>query len=162
MFANADRLTNSETFETRSRTLSPAVRCSLIAISLVILTGFAGASRLVPDPSGLGTHRQLGLAACPTLARSGRPCPTCGMTTAVAHLAEGSLAKAWNTQPAAVFIALSAGGAAIWAAASAWRGHVIGFASGDAALAWWAGGSFVIAMTSWAIRWQQWAETAAR
>lgn len=162
MFADADRLTNPETFETFSRTLSPSVRVSLIAISLVILAGFAGANRLEPDASGLGTHRQLGLAACPTLARSGRPCPTCGMTTAVAQLAKGSMAKAWNTQPAAVFIAVSAAGAAIWAAASAWRGQVIGFASGDAALAWWAGGSFVIALTSWAIRWQQWAEAAAR
>ncbi|MBI1322374.1 DUF2752 domain-containing protein [bacterium] len=162
MFADADRVTNSDTYETRSRTLSPAARCSLIAISLVILTGFAGARRLEPNPSGLGTHRQLGLAACPTLARTGRPCPTCGMTTAVAHLSEGSLAKAWSVQPAAVFIALTAAGAAIWAAASACRGRIMGFASGDTALAWWAGGSFVIAMTSWAIRWQQWAEAAAR
>lgn len=162
MFADADRLTNSESFETHSRTLSPAVRCSLIVVSLVILAGFAGASRLVPDPSGLGTHRQLGLAECPTLARSGRPCPTCGMTTAFAHLADGSLAKAWSVQPTAVFIALLAAGAAIWAAASAWRGRSIGFTSGDAALAWWACGSFFIAMTSWAIRWQQWAEAAVR
>lgn len=162
MFADAKRLTTTETFETSSRTLAPALRGSLIAISLLILAGFAIASRLVPDPSGLGTHHQLGLAACPTLARSGQPCPTCGMTTAVAHLADGSMAKAWNTQPAAVFIALSAAGTAIWAAASAWRGQVIGFESGDTALAWWAGGSFVIAMTSWAIRWQQWAEAAAR
>ncbi len=162
MFADADRLTNPATLETPSRKLSPSARCILIAISLVVVAGFAVAGRLEPDPAGLGTHRQLGLEACPTLARTGRPCPTCGMTTAVAQLANGSLDQAWKLQPAAVFIAVSAVGAAIWASLSAWRGQVIGFTSGDAALAWWAGGSFVIAMATWAIRWQQWAEAAAR
>ena len=42
---------------------------------------------LSPDPSGLGTHMQLGLPACPFFALTSLPCPACGLTTSFAHMA---------------------------------------------------------------------------
>jgi len=49
----------------------------------VILT----ARILTPDPSGHGTHTQLGLPPCGFLVLTGCPCPGCGLTTAFAHMA---------------------------------------------------------------------------
>ena len=49
---------------------------------------------LTPDPSGVGTHVQLGLPRCGFLAITGLPCPACGLTTAFAHMARGEVASA--------------------------------------------------------------------
>jgi hypothetical protein len=42
---------------------------------------------LEPDPSGVGTHTQLGLRGCSVLSWTGVPCPMCGMTTAFSAMA---------------------------------------------------------------------------
>jgi hypothetical protein len=47
------------------------------------------AASLTPDPSGHGTHRQLGLPPCAFNAATGKLCPSCGLTTSftsIAHL----------------------------------------------------------------------------
>lgn len=54
---------------------------------------------LVPDPSGHGTHVQLGLAPCLPMQRYGIPCPACGLTTAVTHFAHGELGASLVVQP---------------------------------------------------------------
>lgn len=164
MVTQADRLIPSDldSLSSERQSITWFARAILILVSIAVAAAFLVARRLDPVPSGFGTHRQLGLADCPTWERTGRPCPTCGMTTAIALFSDGAVAKAWKTQPAGVCIALVAAGTGLWSAASAWRGRTIGFESGDAALAWWAGGSFAIAAASWTIRWQQWAEAAGR
>ena len=53
----------------------------------VLLTARA----LTPDPSGFGTHTQLGLPACLFLHVTGVPCPACGLTTCFSLLAHGAL-----------------------------------------------------------------------
>lgn len=55
---------------------------------------------LQPDRTGAGTHEQLGLLPCQTLAATGVPCPSCGYTTSFAWLAHGNLAASFYTQPA--------------------------------------------------------------
>lgn len=77
---------------------------------------------LKPDPSGIGTHRQLGfgsyrLAPCGMLLTTGYPCPTCGMTTAFAHTVRGQWPRAIWAQPSGFLLALAT---MITAAASAW------------------------------------------
>lgn len=64
------------------------------------------AAGLAPDAQGLGTHRQMGLAACSWVEGDRGPCPTCGMTTAFAHAARGNLPRAFATQPASALLAL--------------------------------------------------------
>jgi hypothetical protein len=62
---------------------------------------------LTPDPTGLGTHRQLGLPPCGFLLATGYPCPTCGYTTAFALAAHGRVWASLRTQPAGAILALA-------------------------------------------------------
>ncbi len=64
---------------------------------------------LTPNPVGHGTHTQLGLPPCGWVVAFGRPCPTCGMTTAFTHAAHGRLDLSLIAQPTgAVFAVLAA------------------------------------------------------
>jgi len=67
----------------------------------------AFAASLTPNPSGQGTHEQLGLPPCTMVMITGLPCPTCGMTTAFAYAARGRLAAAFQAQPAGLALALA-------------------------------------------------------
>lgn len=75
-----------------------------VGVGLVALLGIA--RWLEPDPSGVGTHTQLGLPPTFVMERFGTPCPFCGMTTAFAHTMEADLAAAVLTQPAGTLLAL--------------------------------------------------------
>jgi hypothetical protein len=68
------------------------------------LLGLAG--WIVPDPTGSGSHRQLGLAPCAMPVLTGLPCPTCGMTTAFAYAVRGQIGKAFHAQPVGLILAL--------------------------------------------------------
>lgn len=85
--------------------------CALAAIGL--LTLLVVSASLKPDEAGYGTHTQLGLPPCPGILSSGRPCATCGMTTAFAYAAHGQFVASFRAQP---FGALMAVGSActIW------------------------------------------------
>lgn len=76
-----------------------AARAGWVSLALASLGLLASARLVAPHPSGLGTHRALGLPPCPFLAGSGLPCPTCGLTTGFAHLARGALGPALQAHP---------------------------------------------------------------
>lgn len=60
------------------------------------------AAWLTPDPSGHGTHRQLGLPPCAFNVATGKLCPSCGLTTsftAIAHLDLRAAAQAHALGP---------------------------------------------------------------
>jgi len=63
------------------------------------LTVLATSWMLQPRLAGHGTHRQLGLPACSFLVKTGKPCPSCGLTTSMAAMAHGKLALAFRAQP---------------------------------------------------------------
>lgn len=70
-----------------------------------------GVARLLnPDPSGFGTHRQLGLPPCLFKSVTGLPCPSCGMTTCFAYAARLDWMNAFATQPfgLVLFLAVAA------------------------------------------------------
>lgn len=54
---------------------------------------------LTPDPSGIGTHRHLGLPACPFYTLTGLICPACGLTTSLAYLLKGQVDFALGAHP---------------------------------------------------------------
>jgi Protein of unknown function (DUF2752) len=70
----------------------------LTTIAWAVATLFI-ARLLQPSPSGMGTHEQLGLPACPFFHFTGFPCPTCGFTTCFAHGARLHFYQAFVTQP---------------------------------------------------------------
>lgn len=64
------------------------------------------AAMLTPSQSGFGTHEQMGMTACTWAAAFDKPCPTCGMTTAFAHAAEGDLLASFSAQPFGALLAI--------------------------------------------------------
>lgn len=90
------------------------------AIALGCLTPLVIASTLLPNPDGMGTHRELGLAPCHWLQVTGMPCPSCGMTTSWAWFARGNLTASFYIQPMGTVLA-------IIAAACFWGGLYIAF-----------------------------------
>ncbi len=75
-----------------------------LAVSSAILMV---AWRLSPDPTGLGTHTQLGLAPCSLVRMTGYPCPTCGMTTAFSYTVRGQVVQAFLAQPTGLVLAIT-------------------------------------------------------
>jgi hypothetical protein len=86
----------------------------------VALSVLVTARWLEPDPTGVGTHVQLGLPPCAFLYFTKLPCPTCGLTTSFAHMARLQVTQAfqahWLGPPlfalTAVTVALCAWGCA--------------------------------------------------
>jgi hypothetical protein len=83
-------------------------RCRLVGLVMAApCLGILGvAAWLTPSPTGLETHRALGLPGCGFFQATGVPCPSCGMTTAFAHAAHGHLWQAWVAQPAGCVLAV--------------------------------------------------------
>lgn len=88
-----------------------AIILGCVAFAVLVI-----ASRLTPSSEGHGTHTQLGLPACGMYLATGRPCPTCGMTTAFAALAKFDLWLAFKTQPMGALLGLGTS-VFVWGAA---------------------------------------------
>jgi hypothetical protein len=86
-----------------------------LALAAATLALLLVAAWLRASADGHGTHEQLGLAPCAWTLRWNFPCPTCGMTTAFAHAADGDLAAAAATQPFGAALA-------VFASVSFWGG----------------------------------------
>jgi len=78
----------------------------LVALPCGAVLAVAGGLR--PDSRGYDTHTQLGLPACNLVQTTGMPCPTCGMTTAFAHMAHGHVVTAFRAQAFGVVLFLVA------------------------------------------------------
>ena len=80
-----------------------------------VLAVLVTAASLTPSDRGIGTHKQMGLAECSWVVTMGKPCPTCGMTTAFANAANLRPLESLRAQPfAAVGTVLAA--AVFWGA----------------------------------------------
>lgn len=77
----------------------------VMAVAMAPLAIGAG---LTPADEGHGTHTQMGLPSCNWVVAFDRPCPTCGMTTAVTHAAHGDFLGSFMAQPAGFVFALLA------------------------------------------------------
>lgn len=88
------------------RTLPLSARLWAALAAIACLAVLSAAASITPSPTGFNTHTQLGLPPCMWAAISGKPCPTCGMTTAFAHAADFSLLASIQSQPFGAFLAL--------------------------------------------------------
>ena len=86
--------------------MTPEARGRLTATALFVPSAVVlGIARwLSPDPAGVGTHIQLGLAPCGMMAWSGIPCPMCGMTTTFSLMANLRPVDAVVNQPFGVVL----------------------------------------------------------
>lgn len=110
--------------ETRWVELAPVsgwARWSHALLLLGVLVMVSVGLYLTPDPAGHGTHQQLGLPPCTIYYLTGRPCPSCGLTTSVSAILHGQFGLAWRANPmgygivaAAVVVALNSLFALLW------------------------------------------------
>ena len=84
----------------------PGVRFASLMVALACLSVLIVAAYLRPSEQGLGTHEQLGLPACGWIVAADLPCPTCGMTTAFSHAANGDLYGSLGAQPFGALLAV--------------------------------------------------------
>ena len=120
--------------------------------ALGLMTLLTVAAILEPSPLGHGTHRQLGLPPCTFWALFGRPCPTCGMTTAWAHLVRGQGVNALRANVGGTLLGMLAFVAVPWLLASAGRGVWCGASPNGTAAAWISTTILVVTLIDWAIR----------
>lgn len=95
-------------------TVSLSARFGAAAIAVACLTLLIVAARLHPAAAGHGTHTQLGMPPCGWAIYFGKPCATCGMTTAFAHAAHFQLWSSFKAQPMGALLALATA-VAFWA-----------------------------------------------
>lgn len=105
------------------------VRIALLAVGGMLAAVFAVAIYLNPynadgTPRTMATHTGLGLPPCNFVLLTGKPCPSCGMTTSFALLVRGdvqaSLHANWVGTTLAVFWAMLL----VWCVASAVRARL--------------------------------------
>ena len=129
---------------------------SIRSLLVVAAAGLAGllilARSLEPDPSGFGTHTQLGLRPCAFLTATGRFCPTCGMTTSYAWLARGRIDRSWRASPAGCVYALVSVPLIAWMVLSAIVNRPVGFQSLALPLVGLLFGGIILGLASWLIR----------
>ena len=82
------------------------VRIGAAFAAVLLISVLWLAATLKADPAGHGTHRQIGLPPCGFVIATGKPCPTCGMTTAFTHAAHGFFPTAFVTQPGGMIASL--------------------------------------------------------
>ncbi len=101
--------------QTIVQTLHPPIESSTTAMRRLVGAGVAVAAAallgvaawLDASPQGLGTHAQLNLPPCGWILAMDLPCPTCGMTTAFAHAADGNLVGSFVAQPMGAVLAVA-------------------------------------------------------
>lgn len=96
----------------KARRIGRLARVGLVLVACLLLAVYGIAAGLDPyEPTGLprrqGTHEQLGLAACRFQLLTGKPCPSCGMTTAFSLLMHGDLPAAARANLAGLLLALA-------------------------------------------------------
>lgn len=122
------------------------------ALALGLLSLLAVAALLKPDPRGLGTHQQFGLPPCTFRFLFGRACPSCGMTTAWAHVVRGQLIGALKANVGGTLLATLAVVAVPWLMLSAALGRWLGRAPKSIVVAWVGSAILLVTLIDWGVR----------
>jgi hypothetical protein len=156
------RLSAHITLSDRSRTmisqvgtverLGWATRGLLLAFALALLSMLVVARRLEPDPRGFGTHERLGLWPCAFRATTGRPCPTCGMTTSFAWFVRVEPVRSWRANPAGSLLAPTCLILIPWLSLVSARGNPAPFRTLEQPLVALAVAIVALTLVSWTVR----------
>ena len=91
-----------------STTLPPLCRLAMLLAVVVQVSLLAVARTLEPSTEGLGTHTQLGLPPCFSVAMYASRCPACGMTTSWSLLTRGRWGEAMHANLGGSLLAIIA------------------------------------------------------
>lgn len=125
----------------------------LVAMAGAGLLGLLGvAALLTPSGRGFGTHQQLGLPPCSFYVLYGRPCPTCGSTTAFVKLVRGDWFGALRANVGGTILGVLAAMAGPWLLLSAARGRWLGRPPSGEVAGGVAGVILAVMFVQWIIR----------
>ncbi|HAU37047.1 MAG TPA: hypothetical protein DCX07_04950 [Phycisphaerales bacterium] len=126
------------------------LRLQGLAVATACGALLAAAWSLSPQAGGTGTHVQMGLPGCSFLARTGYPCPSCGLTTSVSAAAHGQWDLSLSAQPFGLVLFVAAVGGALLGAAQAVTGRAM-FRRLKPSWRWvWTGG--LAMFTGWGVK----------
>ena len=136
--------------------LTWTVRGALVLVLAGLLAVFAVAVWIQPyDEEGnavlLATHRQLGLPECAFKVMTGKPCPSCGMTTSFALLVRGDVINSARANFVGTLLAVVCLLAIPWGVTSLVRGRLLYVQSLEWALTWVVGIFLTLLLVRWAI-----------
>ncbi len=121
-----------------------------LAVALAALLAIVGC--LEPDPRGFGTHTQLGLRPCAFRLRTGRPCPACGMTTALAWAVRGRLDRSWQANPAGCLLGPLGALLIPWLVFATATGRTLGSRTLDGPLIVLAVATVALGLAAWSLK----------
>ncbi len=103
------------------------VRAALLAVAAALTAVFVAAFRIHPydadgTPRTMATHTQLGMPPCNFVTLTGKPCPSCGMTTSFALLVRGDVANSLRANWVGSVMCVLWAATLVWALASGLRG----------------------------------------
>jgi len=127
-------------------------RILLVLMAMGVLALLVAVSLVEPDHRRLGTHQKFGFPPCTFRALFDKPCPSCGMTTAWAHLVRGELADALLANVGGTILAVLAVAAVPWLIVSAWRGRWLLWTPGGRIMACGASLIMLITLVDWVFR----------
>ncbi len=110
--------------------LRRVVRVCLLSVAAVLTTIFVLAFRIYPydedgNPRTMATHTQLGMPPCNFVVLTGKPCPSCGMSTSFALLVRGDVTASLRANWVGSLICVTWALTLLWSVASAIRGKLL-------------------------------------
>lgn len=105
-------------------------RWSHALLLLGVLVMFGVGLYLTPNAQGHGTHQQLGLPPCTIYLLTGRPCPSCGLTTSVSAILHGQFELALRANPIGFLIVAASVGVALNSLLALFAGRSVRIESG--------------------------------
>lgn len=141
------------------RRLPVAVRGVLVFIAVGWLAVFGVAAWLNPyrtDDGGggvrsFGTHQQLGLPPCGFMRVTGRPCPSCGMTTSFSLMLHADPINAARANWVGVLLVVYGMVMVPWAIHAAWRGRYLWVRSLESVMLWTVIVFLVLVLSRWVV-----------
>lgn len=144
----------------RGRPLTWGVRLALV----LVLAGLVGIFALAAGVGGwldpydgegkaklMGTHQRLGLPPCSFVVLTGKPCPSCGLTTSFTLLAHGDLKNSLRANCVGTLMALCCAALIPWGVLSLVRGRLLGVRSIERALTWTVAVFLTLLLVRWGI-----------
>ncbi|HEY2785577.1 MAG TPA: DUF2752 domain-containing protein [Fimbriiglobus sp.] len=140
----------------REARVSWLTRLALVGMAGAFVAVFTTAALLHPyrsdgTPRTMATHTQLGLPQCNFVTWTGKPCPSCGMTTSFAHLVHGNVWSSLKANWTGTLLALYWFALIPWGLVSAVRGRLYRVKNGEAMITASIGIFTVLMLLRWVV-----------